>query len=299
MSRAEQAEAERQAEGPGPQLERERERQGLSRQQVAERLNLDVGVIEAIESENYAALGAPVFAKGHLRHYAVLLGLRADAVLEAYSHSQNQASQPTLVPKARYELPEDDRRPRWPWIVGGLLLFLAGAAAVAYVSEYGFRLPLRGPAGAVGADAPEAVSAGPTRVAAAEASDNTAAPESAQAAAVAPLEQAAPAAQAAVPQAGATGTSPVAAQPGQLELELRFTADSWVEIYDRSGQAVFYDLGRAGTARTVLAAAPLSVTLGNSGAVALSISGRAVSLPRPAPGQTVSRFSVDPEGTLR
>ncbi len=298
MSRAERAEERQQAEGPGPLLERERERQGLSRQQVAERLNLDVGVIDAIETENYVALGAPVFAKGHLGHYASLLGLPVDATLDAYSRSQNQVSQPTLVPKSRFELPQDDRRPRWPWVVGGLMLFLVAAAVVAYVSEYGFRLPFHGPS-AVFAHAPEPEKAETTRVVAAEAADGAASRQGGEPGMEAAAVPAAPASQSESVPTGDEVAPSATRQPGQLELELRFSADSWVEIYDRSGQAVFYDLGRAGTARTVLAAAPLSVTLGNAGAVGLSISGRSVSLPQPVSGQTVSRFSIDPEGALR
>ena len=299
MSRAERTEEGRQqAEGPGPLLERERERQGLSRQQVAERLNLDVSVIDAIESENYAALGAPVFAKGHLGHYASLLGLPVDATLDAYSRSQNQVSQPTLVPKSRFELPQDDRRPRWPWVVGGLLLFLVAAALVAYVSEYGFRLPFHGPS-AVFAPASKPENADATRVVTAETADGAASRQGDGPGMESAVRPAVPASQIGSVPAGDDSALPATVQPGQLELELRFSADSWVEIYDRSGQAVFYDLGRAGTARTVLAAAPLSVTLGNAGAVGLSISGRMVSVPQPVSGQTVSRFSIDPEGALR
>ena len=46
---------------------------------------------------------------------------------------------------------------------------------------------------------------------------------------------------------------------GQVALQLRFAADSWVEIYDGSGKAVLYDLGKAGTERVATGTAPLSV----------------------------------------
>jgi hypothetical protein len=35
----------------------------------------------------------------------------------------------------------DRGRPKWPWLFGGVLLVLVAAAMVAYVSEYGVRLP--------------------------------------------------------------------------------------------------------------------------------------------------------------
>ena len=69
---------------------------------------------------------------------------------------------------------------------------------------------------------------------------------------------------------------------------------SWVEIFDGSGKAVVYDLGKTGTERTVTATAPLSVTLGNAPAVAIMINGRAIP-PPPAPG-AVARFSVGADG---
>ena len=87
--------------GPGAELSDERERQGLTQQQVAEQLNLDVSVIEWIEQDDFAALGAPVFARGHLRRYAALLGLPAERILESYEQSGTHLSQPTLIPRAR------------------------------------------------------------------------------------------------------------------------------------------------------------------------------------------------------
>jgi hypothetical protein len=89
------------------------------------------------------------------------------------------------------------------------------------------------------------------------------------------------------------------AGPGQLSVSLSFATDSWVEIYDGSGQAVFYDLGRAGTERSFIASAPLSVTLGNAAAVGFRVNGRPVELPAVEPGGTVARFSVAADGELR
>ena len=60
---------------PGGMLRAERQRRGHSVQYAAEDLHLDVWVIEALEANRFEALGAPVYAKGHLRKYAMLLGL--------------------------------------------------------------------------------------------------------------------------------------------------------------------------------------------------------------------------------
>jgi cytoskeleton protein RodZ len=82
-----------------------------------------------------------------------------------------------------------------------------------------------------------------------------------------------------------------------VSLQLKFSGDSWVEIFDGSGKAVLYDLGKAGSERTVTATAPLSVTLGNGTVVGMAVNGR----PLPPPPRTqgvISRFSIGADGTL-
>jgi cytoskeleton protein RodZ len=69
---------------PGALLRREREQRGLTVQQVSEELHLDAWLVEALEQNRFLALGAPVYAKGHLRKYAVLLGLSPELILARY-----------------------------------------------------------------------------------------------------------------------------------------------------------------------------------------------------------------------
>jgi len=60
------------AGGIGARLRAGREKLGLTVLQVAERIHTDPKIVEAIEAENYEALGAPVYARGHIGHYAEL-----------------------------------------------------------------------------------------------------------------------------------------------------------------------------------------------------------------------------------
>jgi cytoskeleton protein RodZ len=274
---------------PGSRLERQRELAGLTEQQVAERLNLDAAAVTALERDDYSALGAPVFVRGHLKRYAALLGLDEDQILGAYERSRAHLSQPTLVPKSRAEMMPDRGRPKWPWLFGGVLLVLVAAAMVAYVSEYGVRLPNWS-----GADAgtPVPGSAGPRQQAEAGGASGT--PQSKSPAATGTAEPVA-----AATSAVESGATPVAMTAGQVALQLRFAADSWVEIYDSSGKAVLYDLGKAGTARVATGTAPLSVTIGNAPAVTMQVNGRGITLPAPPAGQTVGRYSIGQDGSLR
>jgi cytoskeleton protein RodZ len=276
---------------PGEQLRRHREAAGLTEQEAAERLNLDVGVLTALESNDFAALGAPVFVRGHLKRYASLLGLPADALLGAYDRSQMQLAQPSLIPRARAEMMPMRGPSRWPWLLGGVALFLAAAGLVAYVGQNGLRLPWN-PLAQPTADSslrqpelPTGPASSPTRNAAPAAA--TVAQGGTPAATVA----------ASTPGAAAAG-EPVAAADGRLSLQLGFGADSWVEIYDSSGKAVLYDLGKAGTERTVVGVPPLSVTVGNAPAVSLRVNGQPVRIPTPPAGQTVARFNVGNDGSV-
>jgi cytoskeleton protein RodZ len=228
-----------------------------------------------------------VFIKGHLRRYAGLLGLAEDEILGAYERSKQQVDEPTLVPRSRLEMVPDRGRSRWPWVVGGTAAFLIAAAVLSYVSEHGLPWSREAAADPEGAAAVAAsVPAG------------SVASESAPATSDAPVTttDAAGTGVTAATAAAATGPAP-APGPGQVSLQLRFSADSWVEIFDGSGKAVLYDLGKAGSERTITATAPLSVMLGNAPAVAVAVNGRA--LPPPPAQDSVARFSIGADGTLR
>jgi cytoskeleton protein RodZ len=271
-------------------LRRARESRGLTPQQAAEQLNLDVSVVEALERDDFAALGAPVFAKGHLRRYGAMLGLVEDEVLAAYGHAGAQAETPSLVPRARREMMPVRGRPKWPWVVGGALAFLLAAGVAAYVSEFGLRWP---------ANAGESAAAPPV--------DESIVPQSLEAVAAAPEAGAAMApAPAEVPPQAAADPAASAGEPvqppvppGHVGISLAFATDSWAEVYDGSGQAVLYDLGRAGTQRSIAAAAPLSVTIGNAPGVSLVVNGRPATVPIVAGGGTVARFRIEADGTVR
>ncbi len=274
---------------PGSRLERQRELAGLTEQQVAEQLNLDAAAVTALERDDYSALGAPVFVRGHLKRYAAVLGLDEDEILGAYERSRAHLSQPTLVPKSRAEMMPDRGSPKWPWLFGGVLLVLLAAAIAGYVSEYGVRLPKWS---ATGAGTPEPVAS--TAGQQADKGDASGATQSTSLAAAGPVAPGAATTSAADPSA-----TPGAVPAGQVALQLRFAADSWVEIYDGSGKAVLYDLGKAGTERVATGVGPLSVTIGNAPAVTMQVNGRGVTLPAPPAGQTVGRYSIGPDGVLR
>ncbi len=56
----------------------------MSAQKAADELHLDGWVIDALEADDYERIGPSVYAKGHLKRYAALLGLPAAEIMAGY-----------------------------------------------------------------------------------------------------------------------------------------------------------------------------------------------------------------------
>jgi cytoskeleton protein RodZ len=80
-------------------------------------------------------------------------------------------------------------------------------------------------------------------------------------------------------------------------LELSFSGESWVEIYDARGMRLSFGFGHAGTTQTLNGAPPFRFVLGNVPAVALSLGGAGVSLPETEPGARV-HFTLNSSGIV-
>src|SRR5690606_23632608 len=123
---------------PGALLKRERERRSISVQQAAEDLHLDPWIIEAIEANRFQALGAPVYAKGHLRKYATKLGLSVQEVFDRYEALNDRPVEPDPIPTAIATPPVQPRRaskaPIWI-ILGIVVVALAGWGVYAWLSS--------------------------------------------------------------------------------------------------------------------------------------------------------------------
>jgi cytoskeleton protein RodZ len=179
--------------------------------------------------------------------------------------------------------------------VGGALAFVLAAGLAAYVTEYGFKWPAGGGESTAAAPAvePDVTPASEPGAGAPAATSGTA-----DASATAPLPIVASAQPVADP-AVVTGNPLPPVPPGHVSISLAFATDSWAEVYDGSGKAVLYDLGRAGTQRSIAAAAPLSVTIGNAPGVTLAVNGRPASVPTVPGGGTVARFRIEADGAVR
>jgi cytoskeleton protein RodZ len=111
---------------PGALLRSAREAQGLSIEEAADRLRLGEALVLAMEEDRFGLLGAPVFARGHLRSYAALLGAPEQEVMAAFE--VGDVPEPTFLP-ALGSSPATRPRGVARWLALLAALAAAGAAA--------------------------------------------------------------------------------------------------------------------------------------------------------------------------
>lgn len=285
----------------GPRLKAERERRGLSSQKAADELHLDAWVIDALEAEDYERVGPPVYAKGHLKRYAALLGLPAAEIMADYeSRAQAPkppASQPANV-RLRADAPAVSNLP-WPQIAGSVAAVLLLCGVLWWKPWH-----QRGAAPITG----EPLAANPSAASADGAADSAVAAvtSAAASAAMSPSPSLAPPGQSMPPGAStAQATAQAPAQPdatagtGRARLRLRFSADSWVDVHDAAGRRAFAGSGRANSVKIIAGIAPMRVYLGFASGVQLEINNRAVAIGPQFVSGDVARFEAGADGVLR
>jgi cytoskeleton protein RodZ len=103
--------------GTGARLRGAREKKGLTVLEAAEKLHLDARTLEALEAEDFAALGADVYVRGHLRRYAEFIGESPAELQELYAGSA-RAARPDLTRIARSDPGDGAARLVLPALLG-------------------------------------------------------------------------------------------------------------------------------------------------------------------------------------
>lgn len=372
------------AGGIGARLRAGREKLGLTVLQVAERMHTDAKIVEAIESESYEALGAPVYARGHIRHYAELVGESANELIQIYS-DLSRVAQPDLTRIVKAPAGPDSSKLVAPALV--VIVVFAVAGAIWWVSALSKKKPQMSETHVVTDEAPASATTEPTSGAAPLSEPSGAADEGASMAsapggtapggpstasvqgvasrggastssatapprsgvggsAAAPGGTTRPASGAAThaaPSAVATRAAPSAAAPtqtaritpsaaaptpptapaptrtasaapvvapsaadgataprprNQSQVTLRYSADSWTEVYDSTGARLFYDVGTANSVKTVVGTPPLRVVLGNASGVAVEYNGHSKPIAKLSRPDGSVQFSITRSGEV-
>lgn len=115
--------------GPGERLQAARIQQGLSLEDVANRMHLSVNILEAIEENDFEEITAPIFVKGYLRAYARIVTIDEDEMIEQYNGFYSGEDPPiSSTSNTIPELSVADARIKWTtYLVIAVLLVLLAA----------------------------------------------------------------------------------------------------------------------------------------------------------------------------
>jgi cytoskeleton protein RodZ len=316
------------AESLGAWLARVRAGHGAEPRDMARQLGLNPTLILALEADDFARLGPPVFVRGYLSRYARLLDLPEVVVLERYRQQSSVSQEPPplkVVHSRRRQTRVRDLR----GLVYLLVVIGLGWTAIRHLDELdpGRLLawwPRSGAASApasagkpmAGATQTQYPFQSPPTEATREPAPSPAAPAGGaspptgpEPASILALALAPPSLPVASEPAPASGVAHVTPFPASVALEetgdgstpdararlmLQFSDDCWVEVKDAQGKVLVNGLMKANTSRALTGPAPFTVTLGNAPAARIALDDRlvdtAVYVPRRG---TVSRFTLN------
>ncbi len=267
---SEEPQAEAAGARAGERLKEARRKQQISVLEVAKELHLDEAKVRALERNEFDVLGAPVFAKGHLRKYAELVGVDPDDVFTDYYQMTRAEEMPPVVVATRTR-PRQELSPG-PWIAVIVVVIIAAATYWWFVVQSEtVILPT--------STAPEEV----VPEQRADPAPERAQPEPETAAAV--QEEPAPTVSEPEPE-------PAAVADGETRIRLSFSGDCWTEISDARGRRLFFDMGRAGRSVELSGRAPFAVLLGNVENVTVEVNGEAYPVSPSNPGSRTARLTI-------
>jgi len=260
------------ANGPlgGERLAVARRAHEISASDIAKELHLDEPKVRALEQNNFELLGAPVFAKGHLRKYAELVGVSTDDIIADYYRLNQTAGAPPVVGPARKF--ERDYAPV-SWIAVALVVIIVASASYWWFTRDPEQSPVVRTQAAVLAPFASDASDEPVQEETAETAEILPEPEPLVTAEELPPTDTMLVSSTAADFESEPLVEDVSLLP-QVHVELSLSGDCWTEVSDASGRRLFYDLGTAGRVVALAGDEPLQIVLGNSENVSINVEGR-------------------------
>ena len=271
---------------PGLRLRQAREQAGLTVAEAANQLRLRSHLLDAIEREDLAALGAPVFARGYIDSYVRLLGLPRELVDELLPPPQ---SEPIRLLPSQSVTPQSRKRLWFDQLARRFVYVALTASIVIPVFLLATCEPLPDPDSLL---APlEFQSDESMDRAAIFTPDDTVGPPAAEHAVMASFTPFYSNMRASQPAPATKAIQP----PPPQGLVLELTGDSWIEVTGSDGTRLMHDLLRAGSAPSFDPEQVERVLIGNAAAVKVLLDGETmdISAYRRA---NVARFAVSSTG---
>jgi cytoskeleton protein RodZ len=277
-----------------------REGQGLSIQDIANRLRLGPKQIEALEADNFAALPEPTIVRGFIRNYAKQLKINVEPLLDAYSVMVPSTELHGLIvtPSAKMKMTSQKKPKPGRYALIGLVALIGLGALLFYQNYVEKPSPVALSEGAIG----ETVAVENTvsveslpEIALPAAERETKLQPSTELTLPAPTADATtnPAIASASNVAAATTTLPAPLAPaapatlppqafvapnGMAKLEFNANQETWISVVDASGKEIYNKIIFAGSRESIDVTPPVNVTVGNAGATSMSMNGKPVEL---------------------
>lgn len=274
----EQAESEGGDLRCGERLAEARREQQISVTEVAKELHLDEQKVRALERNEFEVLGAPVFAKGHLRKYSQLVGVDSDDVFADYYAMTRADGMPPIVSgrkKIRTEMSPG------PWIAV-IAVILVVAAVYWWLAIRVENVVVTPPVPAQQEQEPEQTP--PQQTDSQTEQERLGETEPVVESAVEQEPVSEPAVQVAEP-----APAPVATQ---IKVSLTFNGECWTEISDADGQQLFFSMGRAGETVDLNGKPPISALFGNADNVEVMVNDNKYELPEPNSANRTVRVAI-------
>jgi cytoskeletal protein RodZ len=232
----------------GDALAAARRQAGLTITQVSQRTCIRETIIRGIERDDFSACGGDFYARGHIRSVARAVGADPEPLIREYDATQGSPEGITAADVFEPSTPirlRERRRPNWSVAMAVALAAIVGVAVYHALS-------------------------GPARtspVATSHASSSSAAARAHRAASHKSASHGAR-------KKSATRAAQSAANPHQIVIALSaVSSDCWVDLTTPAGQEIFEGILPLGSARTWTEDGPVSLEIGDPGAVTLMVNG--------------------------
>lgn len=253
------------AQGIGLRLRQARESQGRSLAEASQALHIPIRVLQALEAEEWAKVGAPVFLRGQIRSYARWLGISDDvrSTQTIAAISPPDLTPRTYTPPMRRFAEQAARRAVYVVITAAIMVPV-WMASQQYIRP--------GASQATQLDGPATPVQGQPQQGTAHA----------------------PAPRARTPMVASL--TPIPARTQAPALALTFEGESWVEITGADGSTLESGMLRGGDTRQYAAGEVARVKFGNAGVVRVEHEGQVQDL-TPYIRSNVARFTVSSDGS--
>jgi cytoskeleton protein RodZ len=258
----------------GERLRQAREQNKMSVKHVADRLYLDVHVIEALEADDYEGLPPTIFVRGYLRNYAKLLEIPPESIVKSFDENQQQL-QPSIPTTPRSKPKKQARSRDLLPTIGTVIVVVTLMALMALWQFYPTGSNEQKPSGGEAISSNESwqtsqpMETEPTQTVSGTGTNNSSEPAKNVSATT---EQPTPAATSASENT-TPSEEPVRPVDPSHNMRVRFKSRAWIRITDNTGKKLYQGTGNAGEILPLEGTPPFYLQVGNYAGVEVEYNG--------------------------